>query len=151
MDVVTLKESFRPSTVAKGVSHWLNVSRWHNVEDCAHALKAAGYKIYGALPRPDCCRLGELPVDHKAAVVFGNEHKGLHPDWEPHLDQSFTIPMAGMVESLNISVAAAVTLHDMTRRMKTQPGYLLEGPELDDLMDRWACESVNGWEKILSQ
>jgi len=153
-DVVTLREAFRPSTVARGVHHWLELTRHRSVATCASALKAQGYRLATALPRPDALALDQLPLDQPLAVVFGNEHAGVDPAWDPHIDYRFTIPMVGMVESLNISVAAAVSLYQLTQRARMNLGeqkYYLNPVDLRRLLNRWICEQTPAWEETLKR
>jgi tRNA (guanosine-2'-O-)-methyltransferase len=155
VDVVTMKEKFRPSTVARGVAGWLTVRRWQSAAACATALKAEGYLLAAGLPTQSSRPLSELPVDRPLAVVFGNEHDGIHPDWRAHLDLPFTIPMVGMVESLNISVSAAITLFDLTQRAQkdaaARAGYFLPESEREALLSRWTCRQLRAWPEILSR
>lgn len=153
VDVVTLTHRFKPSTVAKGVVPWLTLRRHRSVEACVADLRRGGYKIAAGLPRADAVPLGELPLDQNIAVVFGNEHAGVDQAWLEQVDYAFTIPMLGMVESLNISVSAAVTLYHLTRAMQiARPGgYFLSEAERLRLLDAWACRHTAGWEEIIER
>ncbi len=129
IDVVTLKKKFYASTVAAGVEQWLNIHKFDNVLDCVTHLRNKGFKIAAALP-PDRVpsanthqeffhhELHHLPLLTPIALVFGNEQEGIDPEWFQYLDYSFSIPMYGMVESFNISVACAITLYDVTSRVR---------------------------------
>lgn len=153
-DVVTLKESFRASTVARGVAYWLTVHRHHAIATCAAQLRAEGYKIFAGVPLPGAKPLHELPVDEKIAVVFGNEHAGIDPAWHGFVDQPFTIPMAGMVESLNISVCAAITLQHLTHRAREAlppAAYHLPDPEQKRLLNAWVCRQITSWPEVLGR
>lgn len=131
---------FRPSTVARGVSKWLNIHRFSDVETCARALKADGFRLAAAMPMQDSFSLEELDVSTPLAVVFGNEHDGVHQTWEPYIDVYFTIPMVGLVESLNISVSAAICMHTLTNKMRSlhQDAYFLSPLDQQTLLDHWA-------------
>jgi tRNA G18 (ribose-2'-O)-methylase SpoU len=52
---------------------------------------------------------------NRLAVLFGNEHAGLSPEWIALCDRRVTIPMAGDADSLNVAVAAGIVLHHFTR------------------------------------
>jgi tRNA (guanosine-2'-O-)-methyltransferase len=98
--------------------------------------------------------LDKLPVTEKIAVVFGNEHAGIDSAWLPHMDQLFTIPMFGMVESLNISVGAAITMQHLTHRAReTLPAetYHLAEAERRRLLNQWICEQLREWPTILKR
>lgn len=86
VDVVTMREKFNPSTVTKGVSSWLQLTRYPDVDSCAKELKAKGYRIAGAYPAQDATPLEEIDISTPLAVVFANEHAGADPAWLPHID-----------------------------------------------------------------
>lgn len=154
VDVVTLKESFKPSTVARGVPGWLTIRKHASVADCVKELRAEGFRIVAGLPRQDSKPLYELPVDERLAVVFGNEHAGIDEEWLKHVDHPFTIPMVGMVESLNISVSAAITLAHLTHTAHETLGsavYHLTAGEQGELLNRWITEQVPSWEGELAR
>ncbi len=144
IDVVTLHESFKPSTAAKGVDDWLLIKRYKEISSCVSELKSSGFAIAAGYPSPDAVPLSELPVDRPIAIVFGNEHDGVHPEWSNALDYRFTIPMFGMVESLNISVSCAVTLHSLRMRAQASLGseFLLNESEQKRVLDHWVCRQT---------
>ena len=76
-------------------------------------------------------------------IVFGNEHDGLSPEWNHIGKRDFWIPLHGFVESLNISVAAAVTLKcvtDWKRQCLGQKGDLSEQEKVS-LLSHWLFQS----------
>jgi TrmH family RNA methyltransferase len=62
--------------------------------------------------------LWECDLTGRAAVVFGNEAEGLGESWKTVMATSFFIPMQGVVDSLNLSISAAVTLYEAVRQRK---------------------------------
>lgn len=152
VDVVCLTEKFSPSTVTRGVDHWLRIKKHVSIATCAEELRAKGYRIACAYPHPDAVPLQEIPISAPIAMVFGNEHSGVSPDWDPFIDYRFTIPMFGMVESLNISVAAAISQYDFTRRARAEdndiPFYLTDD-EQKQLLNEWVCKQFRNWESML--
>jgi tRNA (guanosine-2'-O-)-methyltransferase len=154
IDVVTLRETFRASTVARGVNHWLSIRKHKTVKGCADGLRQAGFRIVAGVPKPGAKHLDELPLDKPLAVVFGNEHQGIDPEWHEHIDEPFTIPMVGMVESLNISVSAAIALHQLTKsaRAKLPPEtYFLKENERNALLSSWICRQIPAWPDICAR
>lgn len=145
VDIVTLKEPFRASTVARGVNGWLHVNRFDSVAKCAENLRQKGFKIVAGVPTDDAVSLYDLPLDQPIAAVFGNEHAGIDSQWLEEVDQCFTIPMSGMVESLNISVSAAVTMAHLTHGAKEKlgPSYFLSSEEQTDLLNEWVCRTIH--------
>ena len=153
IDVVNLAEPFRATTVARGVVGWLDVQKHPSVEGCAQSLHEQGFKIAAALPDRRAVPLGELPVDQPIALVFGNEHSGVAPEWENHLDYRFTIPMTGMAQSFNISVSAAISIYDIMRRSFEQHGEKLyiSNAEQEKLLGSWAYDQLDSADEILKR
>lgn len=152
-DVINLGEPVRKSSAHRGTSSWLNVKRWKEIEECAVMLKAEGYQIAAGFPEQDCHRLDTLPLDRPIAVLFGNEHDGVSPAWLPHIDIRFTIPMVGMVESLNISVAAALTIYTLRQRGEREIGresFCLSERERHDLLCDWICQQIPSYQGQLA-
>lgn len=112
--------------VARGTERWVSLSKHDTAAECVDRLRADGFRIFvasmeGGYTPED---LGREP---KVAVVLGNEHRGPRTDVRALADGTFAIPMVGFVESLNVSVAAAVTLYGVTRgRATTSPSEARE-------------------------
>ncbi len=143
VDVVTMREKFNPSTVTKGSATWLRLTRFADVDTCAAHLKAAGYRLAAGFPDQDATPLDQIDISTPLAVVFANERDGADPGWLPHLDVRFTIPMVGLVESLNISVSCAITLYTLRQALHRQLGqraYLSDAAVLT-LLDEWAAKT----------
>lgn len=102
-----------PSRIARGTVHWLDIVRHPDARTCAASLHARGYRLVVAsmegTTTPRTLRDLE-PV----AVVFGNEHHGVSTQMREYADGTYAIPMTGFVESLNVSVAAALTMFAAT-------------------------------------
>lgn len=93
-----------------GARDWLITKEWSDVEQCLHKLKEAGYRIASAVP--DATRqLVDINFTQRLVVAFGNEHVGVSDALLKKSDLHFSIPMIGFVQSLNLSVCVAVTLH----------------------------------------
>ena len=141
------EHGFRASRgVSKGTQRWLDVTRYESAEACARRLKEEGYEIYvaamGSETTPDALR--EIP---RLAIVFGNEHRGVSTKMRAHADGVFSIPMRGFVESLNVSVAAAITMQTLTRNGR--PG--LTPDRRQTLLARFLMNSVKNADKIIAQ
>jgi len=73
-------------------------------------------------------------------LVFGNEHRGVSEEASEMADEIFYISMRGMIQSLNVSVAAAVTLYEAQRQRTLEGMYEqseLDESELEKLIDEW--------------
>jgi tRNA (guanosine-2'-O-)-methyltransferase len=135
--------------VAKGTHRWLDLRLYEGAAACATALQARGYRVLVARMDGD-----EAPEDlrtGKVAVVFGNEHTGASAEMNRVANGSYAIPMRGFVESLNVSVAAAITLYTATSPRAGEapaPGDLSE-PEQNELLARFLLSQVRDSTRIV--
>lgn len=154
-DVVNIKQSFKkPSTAARGAAGWLSIKKWKSIAECVRELRVEGYKIAAGYPAQDAVSLHAVPVQEKIAVIFGNEHEGVSGEWVPHIDYKFTIPMVGMVESLNISVSAAVTMFELRRRCLEklgEEGFYISPQRQHQLLNEWICRKIPNQELLLGR
>ena len=141
VDVIDQKAKYKPSKAAKGSFHWLEVHHWNSIEKCAQNLKDKGYQIAAGFPPPEGRSLYDTPTEEPIALLFGNEHEGVSSEWLPWIDHKFTIPMVGMVESLNISVSAAISMAHMTRssKLSNPDNYRLNPLTQKHLLSKWGC------------
>lgn len=134
------------SGVAKGTHRWLDVVRHETAEACARRLKESGYAIYVAAMGGEAspADLREVP---RLAVVFGNEHRGVSSDMRALADGTFSIPMRGFVESLNVSVAAAITIQVLAGEGRAP----LDPARRRELMARFLMNSVKNADQVIDQ
>jgi tRNA (guanosine-2'-O-)-methyltransferase len=104
------------SPVAKGSEKWVNLRIHHNLEKAIAELKQKNITIYAA-------HLSDKAVDYRSidytlptAILMGSEKEGISSLATDLVDGHIIIPMLGMVESLNVSVAAAVILFEAQRQ-----------------------------------
>lgn len=138
-------ESFSVSRkVTMGCHKWLSLHRHATFPDCAEILKAKGFKIYAAMLSDKAMPVCEIPVDTPVALVFGNELLGVSPEAAAHCDGEFVIPMSGFVQSFNVSVAAAVSIYDVTSRMRAArpESCYLSPEEKAELLALWLPKSA---------
>ena len=122
---------------------WLTIHQFDALEPCVAALKAK-YKLYATHLGEKAHSLYELNLTEPVALVFGNEHAGVSDELLKHCDGNFIIPQVGMVKSLNISVACAVTLYEAFRQ-RQQAGYYtgtsrLPQSQIDALSEKWGVQ-----------
>ena len=120
---------------------WIERERFKFVEECYSQLREEKFIIYASSLKPDSKSLYELDFTKKAAVVFGNEHRGLSQEAEELADERFFIPMYGMVQSLNVSVSAAICIYEAVRQ-RTLRGFYdkseMSAKELKTIIDEWS-------------
>lgn len=95
-----------------GAERWLSLHEAPDSRTCLQGLKQAGYTVLashleptGAIPLP------ALDWSRPTALVFGNEHLGISEDVRAEADGAFRIDMLGFAQSLNLSVAVAVSAY----------------------------------------
>ncbi|MFN8625632.1 MAG: 23S rRNA (guanosine(2251)-2'-O)-methyltransferase RlmB [Candidatus Binatia bacterium] len=99
---------------AAGATALVPVCRVTNLVRTMRALKRAGYWSVGLVPKA-LLSLYEADLPARVAVVVGGE-AGMRPLVARECDFAVAIPMQGRIDSLNASVAAAVTLYELLRR-----------------------------------
>ncbi len=119
---------------------WVEKEKFKSIEECYSELKKEGFKIYASAIADDSKNLYDLDFTKKAAIVLGNEHRGVSEEAAKLADEKFLIPMFGMVQSLNVSVAAAVILYEALRQRRAKGMYDECGMndfELESTLDKW--------------
>lgn len=109
---------------------WLTVHQFTDTAACFDALRKNYDKIYTTHLSSDATGLHDLDLTHKVALVFGNEHGGVSEETIKLSDGNFIIPQVGIIRSLNISVACAVSLYEAYRQKEKAGHY--ENRQLDD-------------------
>ncbi len=120
--------------------NWLTVHQFTNNEECFAALRKNFDKIYSTHLSADAVELYELNLTQKVALVFGNEHDGCSDEIIALADGNFIIPQVGMIKSLNISVACAVSLYEAYRQRNIAGQYdtmQLNTDIANGLMSKW--------------
>ena len=105
---------------SSSASKWVDRRRHTSVQECYSVLRKEGYRIVATRLDPEATALFECDLKGKMALVLGNEHRGVSDEAAGLADGSLSIPMRGMIESLNVSVAAAVLLYEALRQRLAQ-------------------------------
>jgi len=139
--------------VAKGSQKWLNIKRYRedgdNTTACLNHLKKEGYQIIGTTPHNNSCMLQEFDITKKSAFVFGVEAEGISDIVKDNADGFLKIPMVGFTESLNISVAAAIILQDVTTKLRESSiNWQLTDQEKKVLYFDWVKKTIKNVDKI---
>jgi tRNA (guanosine-2'-O-)-methyltransferase len=108
---------------SSSASKWVERRRHTSVEECYNTLRSEGFVIYATRLDPGARMLYDVDLAQKVAFVLGNEHRGVSDEAASLADACILIPMRGMIESLNVSVAAAVCLYESLRQ-RHQRGML---------------------------
>ncbi len=119
---------------------WVEKEKFKTVDGCYQSLKEKGFKIFASTLSTEAKDLYKLNLTGKSAIVLGNEHRGVSPEAAELADEKFFIPMFGMIQSLNVSVAAAVILYEALRQRLKKNMYSenqLSAKEIDELIEIW--------------
>lgn len=106
-----------------GTRKWLDVHYYHDATACFAHVRTIADKIYATHLGESAVSLHDLDFRGSIALLFGNEHDGLTKEALSHADGNFLISMHGIVESLNISVACAVSLFEGLRQREAAGLY----------------------------
>jgi len=102
---------------------WIEREKFKSIDECYQELKKEDFAIYAASTIKDTSSLYDLDFTKKSAIVLGNEHRGLSKEAQDMADERFYIPMFGMVQSLNVSVSAAISIYEAVRQRKVKGLY----------------------------
>jgi tRNA (guanosine-2'-O-)-methyltransferase len=119
---------------------WIDKTRHRTVEECFAQLRSEGKKIYTTHLSHDAVSLYDMDFTQPTALVFGNEHAGVSDEAIALADGNFLIPQVGMIQSLNISVACAVSLYEVFRQRQNAGLFdtpQIKGTEFDNLLYDW--------------
>ncbi len=119
---------------------WVEKEKFKSIETCYNSLRTEGFLILASSICSDSVPLYDLDLTKKTAIILGNEHRGVSEEAVRLADKKFLIPMCGMVQSLNVSVASAVILYEAFRqrfrkRMYEKTEYSSE--EMKELLQNW--------------
>ena len=119
---------------------WVKRVGFKSVDDCYNDLHSKGYKIYATCLEGDSKSLWDVDFTGKVAIVLGNEHRGVSEEAWKKADGNIQIPMFGMIQSLNVSVAGAVILFEIARqRFKAgqYDNHKFSEPEFNNKINEW--------------
>jgi tRNA (guanosine-2'-O-)-methyltransferase len=125
-----------------GTFKWIDVYFFEDLEECFRRVRERYGRILATLPPGEnVSSLYSLDLSQPTALLFGNEDEGVSAEAMALSDGSFTIPQSGFAESLNISVACAVTLFE-AKRQRAEKGFYDKNPRLtaeqeEQLFERW--------------
>lgn len=116
--------------VSMGAEKWLDIELWDSVQDCFKALKSRGYRIATTHVGMDAVSIYDMDWSYPTAIVVGNESRGISDEALGLSDLHCSIPMNGMVDSFNVSVAAGILMHhavcDRTSRLGSHGDLTVE-------------------------
>lgn len=106
-----------------GTKKWVRVVYHRRVEDAIEALKAGGFSVLAAHPSQEAVDYREVDYTRPVAITMGAELHGVSHEALDLADRLVTIPMLGMVHSLNVSVATSLFLFEAARQREAAGMY----------------------------
>lgn len=139
-----MKPYDRNKKISQNADKWLDVRRWAGTAECLRHLRGEGFSIYATHLGEGSRSLGALSFAGKVALVFGNEHRGVSAEALALSDATYAIPMRGFVQSLNVSVAAAISVAHAVERREAERGRHGDLPEAEaaELRERFYVLAV---------
>ncbi len=95
---------------------WVKMKPYRSIEKCYESLRSKGFKIYTTKMDAEARSLYDLDLTEPTAFVFGNEKDGVSEEAAERADGNVLIPQVGFTQSLNISVACAVSVFEAFRQ-----------------------------------
>ena len=125
---------------SSSAAKWITIHQFENAAECFSSLRKRYSTILTTHLSSDAISLHSIDFTKSIALVFGNEHSGVSDEIRALADGNFIIPQAGIIQSLNISVACAVTLYEAFRQ-KTNAGHYnqrsLDNIRFNELFNEW--------------
>src|ERR1700733_6857081 len=125
---------------SSSAAEWLTIHSYANAGECFAVLRKKQYRILTTHLGGDALDLYDIDLTQRIALVFGNEHDGVSEEIRALADGNFVIPQVGIIQSLNISVACAVSLYEAFRQKNAAGHYARPGlPEAQrkELLKKW--------------
>ena len=126
---------------SSSAAKWLTIHQFDDLDKCVTELRNNYNKIYTTHLASDAISLYEIDFTGSTALVFGNEHEGVTEELRKHADGNFIIPQMGIIQSLNISVACAVSIYEAFRQKNNAGHYnvpSLSQQKMNDLILQWS-------------
>lgn len=125
---------------SSSAAKWLTVHQYEDVQLCFRELRNHYRKILTTHLSSDAVSLYDIDFTESIALVFGNEHAGVSDEIRALADGNFIIPQMGIIQSLNISVACAVSIYEACRQKKIAGHYermSMPAERQEQLLQEW--------------
>lgn len=138
--------------IAMGAQKWVDVFRYDDTQKCIDILREKGYQIVATTPHKDAYLLNDFDISKKSAFFFGTEKEGLSEKVLSQADTYLKIPMVGFTESLNISVAVAIVLQQLTDKLRrSNLKWQLTDEERYNVLEQWTKISVRNVNDVIKR
>ena len=118
------------NSTAQGSQKWVKLNNHETTISAVSELKKKGFKLYGTTLNERSTDYRNFDYSENTCFVLGAEKWGLSDQLISKVDESIFIPMSGMVQSLNVSVAASILLFEAIRQRESKSLLPLKGEGL---------------------
>lgn len=108
---------------AAGSNSWVQVKIHHTIQDAVFKMKARGMQVLATHVSDKAVDFRTIDYTRPTCILLGQEKTGITPEALALAGQDIVIPMAGMVQSLNVSVASALILYEAQRQRENAGMY----------------------------
>ncbi len=125
---------------SSSAAKWLTIHQYSDVDECIAEVRKKYSHIYTTHLSTDAVSLYDINFTESVALVFGNEHDGVSSEIRAVADGNFIIPQMGIIQSLNISVACAVSIYEAFRQKNSAGHYnqaTLPPGQRSNLLKEW--------------
>ena len=138
------------NSTAQGSQKWVQINQYKETTEAIKVLKNKGFKLYGTNLNPKSIDYRECNFTQSTAFVLGAEKWGISEEASSLMDEHIHIPMRGMVESLNVSVAASALLFEALRQRQVanlipESGEGMSKETYQTKLFEWAYPEVANW------
>ena len=138
------------NSTAQGSQKWVKVNQYKETTEAIKVLKKKGFKLYGTNLNPKSIDYRKCNFNGPTAFVLGAEKWGISEEATSLVDKHIHIPMRGMVESLNVSVAASTLLFEAMRQRQVaniipEAGEGMSKETYKEKIFEWAYPEVAKW------
>lgn len=151
VEVIEGGERFKNANrVSSGAEKWLRLRKWNNTTSCWKQLKSEGYQIC-VTSLQSSKPIDDVDWTRPTALVLGNEKEGVSQELLDNADERIIIPMVGFVQSLNISVAGAVSLYHIAQAIKAKKGSVstVTEEQIEILKAHYALKTLDSAPQVL--
>ncbi len=152
-EVHLITKAFKASKgAARGSERWLDIHRWTSTDDAVAALRARGFSIFAADLMDQAFTPDTVPIDGNIAILMGAELTGVSDRARELCDGAICVPMHGLTESLNVSVAAACILQRVTERVRGEVGGgNLDAVRQEQFFTEWSQREIEARQGMLAR
>ena len=133
------------SHTSAGTAKWVRLVRHRTVQAAIKELKGRGFRVLAASPGPDAVDFREVDYTVPTALMMGAELLGLSDEALALADLRIAIPMVGMAQSFNVSVATALLLFEAFRQRDAAQMYdesRIDPEDMERILFEWVYPRI---------